>query len=452
MADRLKNIMLGAVLILTLIFVVAYSLDPPEFKDGKIHVDYWFITGQKENMPYQVKEFNASQDRIVVDATAIPWQEHEKKILTAVLSNNPPDVVSQFVPVVKWASRMALLPLDQYIERDRFDHTVFFPALWEEMEYQGHIFAVPVFTASYAFFYNRDLFREVGLDPEQPPKTWSELIEVARKMDIIDSAGRIRRMGFLPDFKAMQINTLQTTILMAWQLGAKFLSADGKTVNLDNPETIQAIQWVKDFYDQYDMKQIQAFRGSFGYADQNEFISGKIGMMVMDNSFIEQIERYAPDMDYGITFVPSFDGCQSASSSGSWWQAIPRGADQPEAAWEFIKYSTTKAMQLAICFNTEENLFPANQLAANDPAFNNSPEIDVFVRQMAYAHSPAIVPMAHDVFWREMTQRVLERVLLGLMTPEESLQAAEKVIQLELDKALEYDEYVRSKINIEDLK
>ncbi len=451
MLAKLKKYFIFSLIGIALIFAVFHSPEVVE-KDGKIHIDYWFITGQKETQPYQVKAFNASQDRIVVHATAIPWQEHEKKILTAVLSGNPPDVVSQFVPAVKWASRMALMPLDDYIERDAFDTTIFFPALWEEMKYQDHTFALPVFTVSYAFFYNKDIFREVGLDPDSPPETWDEVLSISKKMDRIDSSGRIQRMGFLPDYRAMQTNTLQTTILMAWQLGAEFLSADGQIVTLDNPETIKALQWVQDYYDQYDMDRIQAFRGSFGYADQNEFISGKIAMMVMDNSFPEQVAKYAPDLDYGIAVVPTFPGYPSASSSGSWWQAIPRGADQPEAAWEFMKYSTEKEMQLAICFNTEENLFPANRWAAADPAFNNSPEANIFVRQMDFAHSPAIVPMAHDVFWREMAQRVQERVVLHLMTPQESLREAQTIIQLELDKAMEYDQYVRSKIDIEGLR
>jgi len=427
-------------------FAIFHSLGSSVTNDGKIHIKYWYTTGQKEEHPYQVTTFNASQDQIVVDAIAIPWQDHEKKILTAILSGNPPDVVSQFVPVVKWASRMALTPLDNYMERDNFNSDIFFPALWEEMEYHDRIFALPVFTVSYAFFYNKDLFRFVGLDPDDPPETWAEVQEISSRFDQIDTDGRIRRMGFLPDYRAMQVNTLQTSMLMAWQLGAEFLTVDGKTVNLINPAMVEALSWVRDFYNQYDMNQIQAFRGSFGYADQNEFISGKIAMMVMDSSFPEQIDRYGPDLDYGVAVIPSYSGSPSASSSGSWWQAIPRGARYPDAAWEFIKYSTRKDIQQEICLNTEENLFPANRLAALDPIFNNSEMTNVFVQQMDYAHSPAIVPMAHDVFWREMAYRVLERVLLNGISPEKSLAIAQNIIQLELDKALEYDAYVQTKM------
>jgi len=445
------KLLIGGIFTVGLVgLIVGPSSRSQEPADGKTHIRYWQITGQKDVESYPVRAFNDLQDQIVIEATSIPWQDHEKKILTAVLSGNPPDVVSQFVPVVKWASRMALIPLDSFMRRDNFDPDIFFPALWEEMSYQDHIFAVPIFTVSMAFVYNKRLFRAAGLDPNNPPKTWTEVNRIAKLLDRRNDRGQFIQMGFIPDWRALQVSTLQTSMLMAWQLGAEFLSPDGKTVKLNNPGMIKALQWVLDYYDQYDMDRVQAFRGSFGYADQNEFISEKVAMMIIDSSFPEQIDRYKNDLDYGIVVIPFFEGYPTASSSGSFWLGIPRGAKNPEAAWEFIKFFVQKDTQLETCFETEENLFPANRWAAYDSSFNTSDMTDVFVRQMDFAHSPSIVPMAHDVFWREMSQRVQERVILHLQTPEESLLEAQHIVQLELDKALRYDEYVRSKIDITD--
>ena len=50
-----------------------------KYSDGKIHLRYWFATGQKEEIPFAVKLFNRTQDSIVVEAVPIPWQESEKK-------------------------------------------------------------------------------------------------------------------------------------------------------------------------------------------------------------------------------------------------------------------------------------------------------------------------------------------------------------------------------------
>ncbi|MCK7528621.1 MAG: extracellular solute-binding protein [Ignavibacteriales bacterium] len=65
-----------------------------------------------------------------------------------------------------------------FIKRDSFDSTIFFSALWNEMRFKDNIYALPLYSNSYAFFYNKKLFREAGLDPEKPPKTWNEVLAV----------------------------------------------------------------------------------------------------------------------------------------------------------------------------------------------------------------------------------------------------------------------------------
>src|SRR5690606_27930175 len=96
---------LAAAAVLT-VGLLAWNPARPTPDDGRTHIRYWYIVGANDDVPYHARRFNEVQDSIVVEATPIPWNEHEKKILTAVLSGDPPDVVSQFVPVVKWASRL----------------------------------------------------------------------------------------------------------------------------------------------------------------------------------------------------------------------------------------------------------------------------------------------------------------------------------------------------------
>jgi multiple sugar transport system substrate-binding protein len=414
--------------------------------DGKLHLRYWMITGMKEIIPYYATSFNAMQDSIVVETTPIPWQEHEKKILTAVLSGDPPDVVNQVTPVAKWASRMALVALDDYIARDRFDTSAFFSSLWGEMKWQGHVFAIPVFSGSYALFYNRELFREAGLDPDRPPRTWDEVWQYNARLVKRDAKGQIVRMGFIPNY-----GNLMTSMLMAWELGAKFLSDDGKTVHLDDPAMVKGLEWTVKFYEAYPREDVAAFMAGFGFADQHGFIARKVAMMVLDSGFPDQIKLYRPNLDYGVAMIPSFEGCPTASASGSWWMAIPRGAKNPEAAWQFMKHAASKQAQLREVQMTEESLFPANKLAAADPEFINSRQREIFVAQMEYSHSPSIVPMAHDVFWREFLG-AQERAIYGKQSPEEALKDGERVLQGILDEALAYDNYVRGQMTFPGVK
>lgn len=415
---------------------------PPD--DGRIHLRYWYVVGVKDDMPYHARRFNEVQDSIVVEGTPIPWQEHEKKILTAVLSGDPPDVVSQFIPVVKWASRMALTPLDDFVRGTGFDSTRFFPALWDEMTWRGHVFALPVNSASYALFYNKALFREAGLDPERPPETWAEVEEVAHRLTRRDARGRLRQVGYLPDY-----GNLHVTTLMAWQRGVEFLSEDQTTVRLTSPEVVEAFQWLRDYYADYDLSAMRAYTAGLGAGDQHGFLTGKLAMAILDMSYLDQIARYRPDLDYGVAMIPRFPDTPTASSSGSWWLAIPRGAEHPEAAWAFMQFATSTETQIQEVLHTDDDLFPANREAAQDPRFMQEATTEVFVRQMDHAHSPTVVPMAHDVFWREF-YGAQERVVHGLQTPEVALRQAERVIQGALDRARDYDRFVRTRMDFEE--
>ncbi len=427
-------VILAGLTAITLVFIPTKR----ESNDGQIHLRYWHLTASEEQLPYNVRKFNAIQDSVVVECTPIPWLENEKKVLTSVLSGNPPDVINLVTPVARWASRMALTPLDELIHKDAFDTTVFFPPLWQEMKWQNRIFALPIYTASFGFFYNKALFREVGLDPDKPPQTWDEVRDCARLLTKRDENGRFSRMGFVPHY-----GKLQTSILMAYQLQAQFLVDNESRVDMANSGLVTGLQWVVDYYKEFNFKQVSAFEAGLGFADQHGFISGKVAMMVLDSSFPNQIEAYRPGLDYGVAEIPHFEGHPTASSSGAWWFAIPRGAKHPQAAWEFMKFSVNKQTQLEAADSIKIGLFPANRLAANDSAFiNKSEAMPIFVKQMDVAHSPTIVPMAHSAFWREFVG-ARERALHGLQTPEEALRQAGQVIQRELDRALEYDNYVR---------
>lgn len=430
---------IGAVLAMGLFLFMPDNKVPA---DGKIRLRYWMVSALQET-PFHITEFERTHPNIIVEPTPLPWNEHEKKILTSILSEDPPDLVFLVTPVAKWATRLALTPLDDFIRRDNFDSTIFFQALWNEMRFHNSIYALPLYSNSYAFFYNKKLFREAGLDPEKPPRTWDEVMEYSQILTKKNTRGDYVQMGFIPNY-----GNIQTVLLMAWELGARMLSDNGTKVNLTDEPTIKAFNWIVDYYEQYPVKAVAGFTAGFGFADQHGFISEKLAMMVLDNSFPDQIKRYNKNLDYGVADIPTFKGYAPVSSTGSWWFAIPRGAKNKEAAWELMKFAVSKKVQLEEAQRQQELLFPSNKEAANDPSFLslNAPN-RVFTDLLEHSKTPAIVPLAHDVFWREF-MGAQERVIHKIQTPFDALKQAEKTIQIHLDETIEYDNYVRTKMTV----
>lgn len=444
MREKIK--LIGGLLLVLILVSMLFIPESNQNNDGKIHLRYWYVTGTKEEIPYHAKEYNSIQDSVVIDCTPLPWNEHEKKVLTSILSGDPPDIVNLISPVAKWASRLALVPLDKLIKKTSFDTTIFFPSLWKEMNWRNHTFAIPLYSASYAFFYNKKLFREAGLDPNKPPKTWDVVVKYAKLLTKKDKQNRYTQMGFIPNY-----GNVQTFLLLAWELGAKFLYDHGTKVNLTSPEIVNSLQWEVNYFNDYPIDKVSAFMSGFGYADQHGFISEKVAMMVLDNSFIDQIKLYNPKLDYGVSEIPTFKGHQTVSSTGSWWLAIPKGSKHVAAAWDFMKFSVSKKVQLAEMNSQKEILFPANQYAAKDSAFiKNNNAIKTLVDMIDYAKTPTIVPMAHDVFWREFIG-AHDRAIHHIQTPKAALMQAQKAIQYQLDQAIEYDNYVMSKMSFGDI-
>ena len=413
-------------------FILFTSACEPNLKH---QIEYWSVGGAADS-DYNASELFNSRSTFDVETISIPWTEHEKKILTAILSGNPPDIISEFAPVKLWASRSSLEPLDIYIEQDNFDTSKFFNILWDDMKWQGKIYGIPLNTVSYAFFCNQDVFNELQI--ESLPKTWKQVRDVSKKMVTFDSNGFLNRVGYLPNY-----GNFRTSNVIAWQLGQKFIDKEDN-VNFSSSELQRSFSWVKNFIDEIGLDNVLQLMGTFGVGDQHGFISGKVAMMILDSSFPEVISRYNPKLNYKVIPIPSFEGSETVSSSGTWWVGIPKGAKNPRKAWEFIKFISDKENQIDYLNKTEESLLSANEEVALMRQSKEMPFGDIFISQLRVSKSPSIIPLAHDKFWEEY-DRAEQRVIRNNANVSKVLSIAENQIQLELNKSKKYYDFVSKK-------
>ena len=405
-------------------------------------VTTWYVTGAEETVPQAPSWFNQSQDKIYVQPISVPFLEIERKFLTSVVGEVPPDLFEYFGSVSQWSSRGALIPLDDYMKRDNYDRSQIFPALWEEMKWDGKIYAIPTGTACDAFYWNKQHFREAGLDPERPPKTWKELEEYAEKLTIKNSDGSIKRAGFVPGYWSAM--GLPIFIYWALQKDAKYLSPDGRKVTLTSPACIEALEWEGKLFEKLGRDELIHLRASFGYGGQHGFASGRVSMIEQKSSFPQELSKYAPSIEYGISMFPTPEGGHPATTSGAVWIGIPAGAEHPDEAWEYIKfYTRSDTAQKSAEYAIDQNIisfFPANIKAAQCPKQMAIPGMPIFLESMKWAQTPTIIPLAHSVFWREYAV-AWDEVMRGKKTAREALETAERTIQRSLDDQLTYNDY-----------
>jgi ABC-type glycerol-3-phosphate transport system substrate-binding protein len=408
----------------------------------------WQVTGaEDEEKPYVPRLFNDSQDRLYVQAVGLPFLEMEQKFLTAVVGNIPPDVFEYFGSVAQWSTRGALIPLDDLMDRDGFDRKSVFPALWDEMTWDGRTYAIPTGTSNEAFYWNREHFREAGLDPDKPPETWDELEDYALKLTTRNPDGSINRAGYIPGYWSPS----GPALFLNWplQMGAQFVSGDGRHATLATTAGIAALEWDGKLFERLGRDQLVLKRSSYGQGNQHGFLRGNLSMIVNKSSFVQEIERYAPGLDYGVSFLPYPKGGRRAVVAGCVWIGIPAGAKNPEAAWEYIKFCTNAAVQMRGAeYAAQRNLggfFPANIEAAGSPFQMGLPHMKVFVDSMAFGHSPTVVPLAHTQFWRAYIE-AWDAVTLGKLDAATALRKAESAVQRGLDEQWDYARFYNEQI------
>ncbi|MGF2614900.1 ABC transporter substrate-binding protein [Rossellomorea vietnamensis] len=394
-------------------------------EDGKKVVDFWTFWGSETRKPMIekiIKDFNESQDEIVVKHTYLPWGDIWTKNLASIAAGDPADVVINDInSVAQRAENDQVEDLSEYLGEDIKDQ--YYPHLWDTVEYEGKPYAVPFNTDTRMLFYNKEAFKEAGLDPEQPPKTWKELEEYAEKLDI-KAGDRYERVGFYPLWGSIGPNS--------WMVNAdegQKLVADGE-VNINTPRKVEAIEWIKSWKDRIGDKTVQSYQAEFGSQQSNPFISGKVAMWVNVGNFYTEIKEFGQDMDFGVAPVPAFDeGSKPWSDGGGFVAEIPKGADNPEAAAEFIKYLTGEEAQKYWAMQNFDNV--ANIAAAEQAAEElEGKDKEVYQATIDNLEFTQLHPMPVEYpDYQNLLNPKIDEFMMGSLEAEEALNSAQESVE-----------------------
>jgi multiple sugar transport system permease protein len=278
-----------------------------------------------------------------------------QKLMTAIVGGVPPDVINQGrFQIGDWASRGAFEPLDKFLAADKnstnpyaVKQSDYVPATWAEAVYKGHVYGIPNGVDVRLLFYNRQAFRNAGLDPSKPPQTWDEMIALAKKLTIKNPAGSYTQLGFDPTFAQGWLYT------WSWQEDGDFMSPDATRCTIDNPQTLKALSSLVSWFDQLGgVDNIKSFTGSFNVSAnpaQDPFLNGELAMKVEDDNFLTEVARYSPNLDFGTCPIPVptdrlnhvgiFKNDPTYITwAGGYSYVIPRGSPHPKEAWQFIQW------------------------------------------------------------------------------------------------------------------
>jgi multiple sugar transport system substrate-binding protein len=370
-----------------------------------------------------------------------------QQLLTAVASGDPPEVINvDREQTGSWAGRNAIDPLQDLIDRDKFDLSQFYPFTVDQVKYKNQVYGVPQFVNVDLLFMNLDVLKESGVDPNSvDPGNWDQLQQLGEQLHKMNG-DKLERTGF--DTK-MQDGRLW---LWAWANGVDLVSADGTKANFADPKVVEALAWAKATVDkQGGEKARAAFQQAQNFfSPQNPVLIGQIATTLFEQWLIG-VMKVNPKANF-MTVLPRKHNSKDAvtmATGGAF--AIPRGitGDRREAAWAFIKGMTsTDAWLAGERATADENKAKGEpyhptitgNIKADQETWNNlytgiSPSFDQTVKLFPDALKAARFrysgPVAADI--KDLMTSAVNDALQGVKTPQDALNELQEKAQKAID-------------------
>jgi multiple sugar transport system substrate-binding protein len=352
-----------------------------------------------------VNNFNKQSKTTCVKMVAVPGSETDiAKLTTAVRGGTGPDIyeLDRFT-VAERAAAGVLTDLSSYGAADLASNYLDFA--WKEALFKGKPYALPDDTDARVLYYNKDMMQAAGEDPSQldiakGAPTVALVRTLATKLNK-KSNGKYTVVGFDPRLNQGWHYT------WGFAYGGSFFDASSCKVTPDDPKIVQAFKdmfW--DWAGSLGVGDLQTFESTYAPDTpplpqaQDAFITAHLGMVVSGDWMIGLLQKYAPNLHYGITYIPvPNQGDTPATWAGGWSVVIPKGAKNGSGGWEFMKYFAGEDGQRTYTQQTThmptwKSLLTDTSLFPGDHA--------LFVKQLPVAHSRPALPVG-AFYWDQLT-------------------------------------------------
>ncbi|MCG6795558.1 ABC transporter substrate-binding protein [Geobacillus sp. YHL] len=408
------------------------SEDAGEAAEGKTEVVFWHsMSGDLEPVLNDiVADFNQTHPEIEVKPVFQGTYEEALTKWNAVAgTKDAPTIMQTFeVGTKHMIDSGKVVPVQTWIDKDKYDVSQWEKNIVNYYTVNGRIYSMPFNSSTPVLIYNKDAFREAGLDPEKPPLTYSELKEAAKKLTK-KKGKETERYGF-------------SILNYGWFFEEMVAVQGGLYVNNNNGRSSDATKAV--FNGDEGKRVFELIRdmyrdGTFYNVGQNwddmraAFQAGKIAMYLDSSAGVKTLIDNSP-FEVGVSYLPVPDGVERQGvviGGASLWMMKGSSEEEQKAAWEFMKYLTTAPVQAK--WHVRTGYFAINPAAYDEPLVKEEwakyPQLKVTVDQLHETKSTPATQGALITVFPESRQHVvkaMERLYEGI-DPQDALdQAAEE--------------------------
>jgi len=265
------------------------------------------------------------------------YQDSITKALTAVKSNDAPAMsVLLSTDMYTLIDEDAIVPWDPLIKtaEDKAWLQGFYPAFMENSQTGGKTWGIPFQRSTIVLYYNKEMFKEAGLDPNHPPATWKEMAEYAQKLTKRDASGKVSQWGVQIPASGFPYWLFQG---LTTENGVQLMNAAGTETYYDKPAVIEALQYWVDLTGKY--KAHPEGIVEWGTTPK-DFFERKVAMMWTTTGNLTNVRSNAK-FDFGVAMLPANKRRGSPTGGGNFYLFKQAKPEQQAAAFKFVKWITS---------------------------------------------------------------------------------------------------------------
>jgi multiple sugar transport system substrate-binding protein len=369
-----------------------------------------------------VKDWNADHPDEKITAQEIPAGKTSEEVIgAAITAGNAPCLVFNTSPaaVPQFQKQGGLVALDSFPGATMYIEDRTGSAAEQYKSPDGKYYQMPWKSNPVMIFYNKDLFKKAGLDPENPPlKTYDEFLATSKK--IVDSGAAQAAIWPAPTSEFFQ-SWFDFYPLYAAQSGGKQLVEDGKATFNDEDGQKVADFWAQMYADGLAPK--EKYNGD-SFADQ------KAAMAIVGPW---AIAVYGDAVNWGAVPVPTesgMDPSQIHTFSDAKNVAIYSACDNQGTAWDVLKFATSKEQDGQLLEKTGQMPLRQDLQTVYADYFDQHPEYNLFADQASRTVEVPNVPNSVQI-WQEFRDQYSKAVIFGKVPVDQALsEAASKIDDL----------------------
>ena len=377
--------------------------------------NYW-DGGNGQALSTLVKEFNKKNPGIIVKPVTFPWGDLLPKLQSAIASGTTPALAATDIA---WMANMnrsgKLVDLGKALGSIKKATGNIYPSLLTYGKYKGILQSLPASTNNLSLFYNKDLFRKAGLNPNKPPKTWTEMRTDAMAISALGNGIQGMEIYVQPG----EGLTWQFQPYL-WQSKAGFLNKTNTAPTFNTASGRTALQYLVDLIN----VDHAATAGQWGAFDK-----GQAGMRI-DGSWMVGGYRDNAPFEFGTAMLPiPAGGVHATNMGGEQIMAFKGKTASQAAAVKFISWFTSASVQAR--WDVATNFMPISDTVANSNVLLKhvaaEPALKAFIDQQKYAYArPAIAsyPAISDAF-----SKALEPAFYGTVSVSVAMANADAAVR-----------------------